>query len=83
MHISLEVDHNVLGASVEQIVEHGKSLSSRWYSRDEKTARGTLAVYKYLEDVAPVLPFVVQPLVEHLHDFDKITPTHTKLRYLD
>ena len=26
----------------------------------------------HLEDVPPVLPLVIQPFIEHLHDFDKV-----------
>jgi hypothetical protein len=26
----------------------------------------------HLEDMSPILPLVVEPLIQHLHDFDKV-----------
>lgn len=59
---------------MQKIIEYSERLSRN----DGRLAIGAEYIRRRtdLEHVSPVLALVIEPLIEHLHDLDKVVPDH-------
>ncbi|KAJ3017665.1 hypothetical protein NUW54_g533 [Trametes sanguinea] len=67
-----EVDHDVLGSGVQQIVEHSQGLRRILVGNGGVQPKQSTG--RTLKTCRQFFPLVVQPLVQHLHDLHEAVP---------
>jgi len=70
--IVAEIDDDVLRASVQAVIEKSKRLKQILHVSDRPEWRWQR--YTHFKNVPPILPFVVQSLIQNLHNLDEVIP---------